>query len=474
MSTARRLLAIVFLLCASAWSEVFVHWTQSNLPAAKDLGFRQLVLSWNGGFSPVLALARRQGYRVYVEAQPGELSDASDAAAKSGAEGIIVPSPQSGRAKLEESLAKLRVAHRNLKFLVLSVDGKQPQMRGGTVVKRGSVLEVSSPTAQPWIDTNLCLLRIEQRADPRQIPLYTFSWPQSDASQQPPELTPADYALAVAEAGAFHANLLLEVEERLQKALTAHDQEAWKLWKEVQSYADFYSSRSADGMESAANVAVVVDDFDPGDEVMNLLARHNIPFKVQTSADLKSENSAAFDLIILFAKPDPEASRRLVELASRGKTAIVVDAHGAYPWEKSDALRLNDHAVSYVVEKGRVIELADTVTDPETFAQDVRRLLGKENSLLSLWNGLTTIAVAYHEQGGPAKSIEFVNYAEEPLRVQVQIKGSFTSVRYETPENKCCASLALELHDGFTEFVIPDLRIAGRVLLGSLGSRPAP
>jgi hypothetical protein len=62
-------------------------------------------------------------------------------------------------------------------------------------------------------------------------------------------------------------------------------------------------------------------------------------------------------------------------------------------------------------------------------------------------------------------TLELVNYAEEPLRVQVQIKGSFHSIRYETPEHGCCESLTAVQRNGFTEFVIPDLRIGGRVHL---------
>ena len=84
---------------------------------------------------------------------------------------------------------------------------------------------------------------------------------------------------------------------------------------------------------------------------------------------------------------------------------------------------------------------------------------------MSLFNGLTTIAVPYREHNGTIKILEFVNYAEDPLRLQVQVKGSFASVRYESPEHKCCESLVSVRHNGFTEFVIPELRIAGRVHL---------
>ena len=119
--------------------------------------------------------ARKQGYRVYVEVPLQRAASAAETGA-SGLEGIILTVRQSEAAELEKSLPKLRSDHPKLRFLVLSPDGKLPQMRGSLVIKRGSVLEVSSPTAQPWIDTNLALVRIERRSHPGQVPLYTFSW----------------------------------------------------------------------------------------------------------------------------------------------------------------------------------------------------------------------------------------------------------------------------------------------------------
>ena len=91
--------------------------------------------------------------------------------------------------------------------------------------------------------------------------------------------------------------------------------------------------------------------------------------------------------------------------------------------------------------------------------------MDKQEVLISLWNSLTTIAVPYQEPRGGVDMLELVNYAEEPLRVQVQVKGSFHSIRYETPESGCCESLTPVQRDGFTEFVIPGLRIGGRVHL---------
>ncbi len=466
MSMGNAILLWVFVLVStSAWSNVLLHWTSSALPPAKELGFNDLVLTWTDRFLPQAKAAQRLGYRVYVEVPLNQAAAATEAGA-SGLEGIIVTVRQSERAELEKSLPQLRSAHPKLRFLVLNSDGKRPEMRGSLVIKRGSVLEVSSPTAQPWIDTNLALVKIEQRAHPGQVPLYTFSWEGSaDPGQQQSPLTAADYSLAVAEAGAFHADLILEVDERLQKALGEHEPEAWKLWNQVRSYANFYSPTVGQELQAAANIAVVVDDPDTSDEAMNLMARHNIPFEVLRPADLKEDSLQAVNVIVVFANPDSRTYERLAELATNGKIVVLVDAHGSSPWQTRDAIRLNEHTLSYALGTGKVLELSEPVTDPEMFAQDIQRLLGKENVLMSLFNGLTTIVVPYRDQGEAVKVLEFVNYAEEPLRVQVQVKGSFASVRYETPGHKCCESLVPTKHNGFTEFVIPELRIAGRALL---------
>ena len=466
MSIRNRILAGAFVLISSSvWCKVLVHWTGSALPPAVELGVNDLVLSWNDNFSAQLKAARSGGYRVYVEVSLDQAATAAETGT-SGLAGIILTVHRSESAELEKSLPKLQSAHPELRFVVLDPDGKQPQMRGNLVIKRGSVLEVSSPTAQPWIDTNLALVRIAQRSHQGQVPLYTFSWGGlSDSGQQAPTLTAEDYSLAVAEAGAFHADLILELDGRLQKGLSEHDPQARARWNQVRLYANFYSHAAEQAMEAAANVAVVVDDLDAGDEAMNLLARHNIPFKALRPADLKSADLEGFDVVVVFAKPDRSACAQIGELATQGKTVVLVEAHGSYPWQNGHPDRLNEQTVSYTVGKGKVLELSEPVTDPETFARDIRRLLGTQNVLMSLWNGLTTIAVPYGEAGGTMKVLELINFAEEPLRLQVQVKGSYASIRYETPEHQCCESLVPVKHNGFTEFVIPELRIAGRVHL---------
>lgn len=442
-----------------------MRWDEATLPPASSLGVNEIVIAWERGASTaLLTTARNQGYRVYVETPLNQATSAAKVCAEKSCQGIILTLLESEQAEAEKSIASLRSAYPKLRVLVLSPTGKQPKMRGSLIIKRDSVLEVSSPTAQPWIDTNLALIRIEQRARRPQIPLYTFSW----ADQGPQTiLTADDYSLAVAEAGAFGADLVLRLDKHLQGGLKKRDGEAWALWNQVRSTLRFSADANAAVREPAANVAVIVDELDTTDEVTNLLSRHNIPFQVFTAADLKTEELKGFDILIVFAKPDAEAVERIKNLATGGATVVAVDAHGKYSWQSSQAVQQNEHTTSYPVGNGKVLELAEPVSDPETFAQDIRRLLGKRNVLLSLWNGLTTIAVPYKDRGASVNRLELVNYAGEPVRLQVQVKGRFTSIRYETPEHGCCVSLDPAQHDGFTEFVIPEIRITGRVHLES-------
>ena len=455
-------LCAIIVLSRCAWSTVFVRWSDNAIPPASSLGLNDIVFSSN--VPPALLMtARKQGYRVYLETPLKQAPDAANACAKAKCDGVLLKASESEEEETAKSLASLRSSFPKLRFLVLA-SGKEPEMRGSLIIKRDSVLEVSSPTMQPWIDSNLALIRVDQRSHQQQAPLYTFSW--ADEGQHKAR-TADDYSLAVAEAGAFHADLVLQVDEGLQKALAKRDSEASALWDQVRSVLRFSNPPTQKSLTPAANVAVVVDQLDTSDEVLNLLSRHNIPFQMFLPADLKTAELKGFDIVIVFAKPDAETADRINNLAGTGRTVVVVDAHGKYPWQATQPVQLNQHTTSYAVGSGSVLELAEPVSDPETFAQDVRRLLGKNNALLSLWNGLTTIAVPYKDSAGSMSLLELVNYAADPLRVQVRVKGSFAKARYETPEHACCQSLETVLHDGFTEFVIPEIRIIGRVHLES-------
>jgi len=462
----RALFLFLFLLPRPLWGKVFVRWTAATLPGT-PLGIRELVIPWNRNRTALLHTALAQGYRVYAEVPVQQVSDAFKWLAKESIEGVVVDAGNGPDAARE--IEKLRSAHSKVKMLV-SLDGKQPQMRGQTVVTRNGVLQVSSPTAQPWLDSNLAMVRFHQESRPGETLLYTFAWELKDTLQQQNGPSVEDYSLAIAESGAIHADLLLSVHQKLQKALLDSEPAAWSSWKKLIPYMQFALRDELDRLHPWSNVAVIAGDYDTAYEPMNLMARHNIPFRI-VSGEVTERALQGVTLVAALTAPDQPGIRVLNAFAQEGGTVILVDANGKYPWHSSPPIPAAEHAVSYAAGKGRVIELSEPVSDPETFAQDLRRVAPKGSTLISLWNALTTTAVPYRDDRNGRVVVELVNFAEEPMRIQVQVKGVYSSARYETPDRGCCQDLSPVQHDGFTDFVVPSLAIAGRVHLEAAGSR---
>ena len=470
MFIRKTVLTLICLLSATpVWSKVLVRWTQPSVPPAASMGIRELVISWDA--EALVRSAYQHGYHVYAEVPVVEAPAMARATVKNELAAIILNPADSQQNQIGAAVRKLRSAYPRLPVLVVNAKAKQPQMKGPLVIKRDGVLQVSSPTAQPWIDSNLALIRLDQALRPAQVPLYAFPWDQSDSLQREQGPDTADYLLAVAEAGAFHADLILDLHPKLQTDLLQNNAAAWAGFNQIKRYLAFSYHPGTDTVKAEANVGVVTDTYQNSYEPINLLARHNLPFAVLKTSDLKRHSLDPFALLLIFTAPDERITAAIIDFASRGGVAVLVDSHGSHPWQSAQPVRINEHSISYASGKGRILELSEPVLDPETFAQDLGRLIEKDKVLISLWNALTTVAVPYRGPGSQKQVVELVNYAQEPLLVQVQVKGSFSSIIYETPERGCCESLTAVQRNGFTEFVVPALRIAGRVHL-AVGNDP--
>jgi protein-tyrosine-phosphatase len=424
-----------------------------------------LVIPWGEEAENLVETAKKQGYQVYLEATLEQASIAAESGEKERVTGIILKAPASEESKTDETVRRLRPAYPKLRILVLSAGGKQPEMRGWLVFQKNGVLQVSSPTSQPWLDANLALIRHERAFETAQAPLYTFSWDVSDPLVDKDGPRAADYALAIAEAGAFHANLILELRERQQAGLASGEKQTLADWEQVKRTIEFCERGNQEKAEAAVTVGVLTDDYESSYEALNLMARHNIPYRVLHSTAVKAHDLDGFDVVIAFAALGKELTEEIRAFAERGGVLVLVNLPGKYPWDSAAPTKTSATSTSYIVGKGLVIRMREAVADPETFAQDIRRLMVKKNIPVSLWNSLTTLVVEYPGAKKGEAIVELVNYDEESTQVQVQVKGAFASARFESPERGCCEKLKVTPVDGFTEFVVPGVVIGGRVHL---------
>ena len=455
----------------TAWGRVWIRWTEPTLPA-KNLLAHGLALPW-GASANLMESARKQGYRVYAAVTLGQASAAANSGHAMGISGIILEAGDGEQEKAAATAKNIRRAHPNLAVLSPDLHAKQPSMMGSTVISQHGILRVSSATEQPWINSNLALVGYERAFHPAQTPLIDFKWDLSDALQQ--QLGPAteDYLLAVAEAGALHSDLILHLHPNLEKTLVSGSEEGWAVWQRVVKYIEFYLRDGERPVALPATVGVVTDNYDAAYEAMNLMARHNIPCRVIPASDLTPKALQDLDLVVIFTQPDNAATQQLARFVAGGGIAILVSVPSLFHAQSSGIRRVSGDSVIYTMGKGKVIELANGVANPETFSRDVRRLLSEKKLPISLWNASTIIAIPYTRPGASTATVELLNYSADPMPVQVRIQGYYPVVRYETPERGCCENLTPTHQDGFTQFDVPWLRIGGRVHLASRPHTPA-
>lgn len=454
------------VLPQTAWGQVWLRWTAPALPK-ESLHAHGLVIPW-GAEPALIESARNQGYQIYAEVTPGKASESAKSAHALGLSGIVLQMADGEQQTNEKIAAGIRLANPNLTIVSPDPAAKQPAMLGSTVISQGGILQVSSATEQPWIDSNLAMVGFNRALRPTETPLISFQWTLPDALQQ--QLGPGieSYLLAVAEAGALHSDLILNLHPTLQNALVNGSEQGRAAWKRIANYMQFYLCENQRPVTLHANVGVLTNSYDDSYEAMNLMARHNILFRVLSPTHLAPQDLRSLSLIIVFTQPDQTAIRQLTGFVEGGGVAILVSLQNPFPGSSSGTRQAGNNSVIHTMGRGKLIELPDGVGDPGAFSRDVRRLLGRENLPISLWNASTIIAVPYQVPNTQMAIVELLNYSADSMPVQVRIRGTYSVLRYETPERGCCETLRATHQDGFTQFEVPRLRIGGRVHLGAI------
>ena len=440
---------------AEARAETFVRWDQDDVPSASSLGISTLVIP--AARPTAIRNALALGYRVYVEIESKEGGTASFPA---GVAGAFVKGAGSA-----DQIAPLTARFSAPGGIVRVVDerGKWPHIRTNWVTRNKDVLQVTGRSAQPWIENNGALIRIAASKGGI-APLLTYAWKPTTVSDADVGPRLENYLVAIAEAGSFGADLLLPLHERFERGLLLGRPEVRAEWAEIRRYIEFYSWNLPQRYQPVANIAVVASDALQSFELMNLLVRHNLPFRLVDPASSNAYEPGSADLVIVADAAQPAVVARAADFATGGGTVVMVrpvDAATPAPWRSQAGIKTRDR-VTYPAGRGQVVEMTQPPADPDAFALEMRRLLG-ERRLVDIWNGITVITAPYAD-GTAGLLLSAMNYTAQPLPIQVRIRGTFTGVQFEAPEEPA-KLLPFQHRSGATEFVLPALRAGGRVFL---------
>jgi hypothetical protein len=413
------LAALLLLSATRSAAEVLVRWTERDVPARESFGLPTLLVP--AASREVVRDALTRGYRVYVELPSS--AAASFAPPATGLAGVVVTGPATPA--LLEGLSQ-RLGAGNGRVLNVEGRGKWPLIRANWVTRNNAVLQVAGRSAQPWIESNAALIRIANAENQDRRPLLMYDWVRAmeAGGNEGPALE--NYLVAIAEAGSYGADLVLRLDERFQRALMLGDPGARRDWSDIRRYVEFYSGEPR-RYEPIASLGVVTGSPMVWFEVFNLLARHNVPFEVIAPSRLTSRPGSPLPLLLVLDELDAGQAEAVAELERKGSTVRTVKA----------------------------------VSDPNGFALEMRQALGRANREVDIWNGITVLVAPHREAGGDVL-LTLVNFAQRALPVQLRVRGTFSRVRYESPEEPA-ELLAHQSRDGHTEVTVPSVRIGGRV-----------
>lgn len=301
-------------------------------------------------------------------------------------------------------------------------EGTWPGLNPMVQMGPGSDKAKSGATSGPWIDANGWLIQYHRASSDG--PLLIAYDPPKDA-----RLRPGSLELSVAEAAAVGARFAIRLDDRLRNGLSAGQPRAVAEWKRVGEQLAFCERPVFEGTP-AANIAVVVDQLEPVAEVLNLLARRNLPFVVLRRDRLSRESVEQCRLVIAIGQPP----------LPRLQTALI--------------------------ERKQVI-------DPEDFVAQVgKRMSGRR--LYTLDNADTIISYPARLRDGRL-AVHLVNYAIDPLRdVRLRVAGKFSRAELFLPDKAAAQQLAIKAG----EVVIPDMEVSAVLVLtpaaapASAGQRP--
>ncbi|HWR51268.1 MAG TPA: hypothetical protein VN428_09185 [Bryobacteraceae bacterium] len=328
--------------------------------------------------------------------------------------------------------------------------------------------EEAGPTGLPWIDSNGWWLRLARARAPEKV-CWVAAEPPADASF----IRASHYALALADTYAHGGRLLLSLDPKLRAGLAARNESALDMWKAIMAALAFFTTHEEwAGLEPQGTIGVISsfagEDEDFSGEILNLLARRGVPYRVYPK---ERAAAARFDglLGIIYAdRSAPEAAlgARLQHFMENGGLLIA----GA-KWPNKPAVpsgtdvyrRFDVHKIG----KGRLAVSKEDPADPFLVAGDAQLLLSFRNVPVRLFNTGTLNTFYTGTADGRRAMLHIINYAMRRFGhpASVAFTGKFRTAKMWTPEGPAKALDLAPTLDGGIEVHLPAFNLYAAVEL---------
>ncbi|HSB14913.1 MAG TPA: hypothetical protein VLE22_10675 [Bryobacteraceae bacterium] len=312
----------------------------------------------------------------------------------------------------------------------------------------------ATPTSEPWIDSNLWLVR--SLTGHSRAPVWLHFRVDGGSGD--------DYARAIADTAAAGGRWAVELDDGFQADLRSGQSEALAKWGRIVNYLRFFEDhRGWREFVPSGPLGIVYDPagkyVDISNEYLNLIARRRIPYRVIHRADLGAGALGGLKAVLAIDASPPRTGERALMESFAEAGGLVVTGPG---WGKAPA-----GGEGYEVEnsgKGRVAIYREDPPDPETVSRDMLTLIGRANTGIRLFNGPSVLCHVTTGEAGARLLVQLINYATLPAEaVSLRVDGEYKAARVLSPDAPP-AELAVELAGGRTQVSLPAFSVYAAVV----------
>ena len=334
----------------------------------------------------------------------------------------------------------------------LLVRGLWPGVR---LAPGGGDRAVAGPTGEPWVDSNGWRIRIARAQHPgAQI------W--VDAKPQASRTSPADYAVAFADAAADGAKWAVNLDDRLAADLAANKPDAMAAWKKITDHAGFFKTvpPNSGGLDAVIGVVSSVGGTSLAftSEVVNNLARTKQQYRVINSALMNAASFAGLKSVIYTESLDPSSDLRkqLMDFVEAGGLLIAGPGWGKAPKAPLTEGKQHPRFAVYAAGKGSIALATTNFGDAYRVPNDAVTLTTHYFDVVRFWNGGAITPCLATSADGRSAHVRVAFYSLMPVDdCTVWVRGTYKSARFRTLPKTELQTARLEARADGTEVYLP-------------------
>ncbi len=326
----------------------------------------------------------------------------------------------------------------------------------------------AGPTGVPWLDSNGWYIQMARVR--LQAPLWVVFDPPT-----PPAVVPAQsYVKAICDTETAGGRWLITLDDKLRADLAAGTTAGWK---DIAAAAGFFKAHPDwKAYRSLGLVGILSDfegaDFDLSGEILNLMARRDLLFRVIWKSQAQGTEqpfSGLKALVYADAKPpEPALRRKITAFVEQGGLFVT-----GQEWGKAGVPKPPNFETQFdvfAVGKGRLAIAKAALDDPYQLAAETQLLLSHRNDLVKIYNSPSAGCTRYTASpDGKTALLQCLSYADSrwaglrtiwvrerypstrlwtidtpPAALEAHPSEEYAGVEYRLPEKATQAYLALE------------------------------